>query len=81
MLAMKTANIAEFKNGLSGYLAAVERGEEVEICRHNKPLARLVPLVRRRKNRTKLDSMKGSVRILGSLTEPMIPESDWEMLR
>ena len=43
-MAMKVANIAEFKNHLSEYLAAVADGEEVEIRKRNVPLARVVPL-------------------------------------
>ena len=41
---MKVANIAEFKNHLSEYLAAVADGEEVEIRKRNAPLARVVPI-------------------------------------
>ncbi|MCY4635918.1 MAG: type II toxin-antitoxin system prevent-host-death family antitoxin [Acidobacteria bacterium] len=37
---MKVANIAEFKNHLREYLAAVAAGEEVEIRKRNVPLAR-----------------------------------------
>ena len=78
---MKTANVAELKNGLSGFLAAVERGESIEVCRHNRPVARLVPIETPRRNRTKFGFAKDTCKILGSLTEPLIPESDWEMLR
>ena len=41
---MKVANIAEFKNHLSQYLAGVANGEEVEIRKRNAPLARVVPI-------------------------------------
>lgn len=43
-MAMKVANVAEFKNHLSEYLAAVAAGEEVEIRKRNAPLARVVPI-------------------------------------
>lgn len=41
---MKTANIAELKNGLSAYLAEVKRGGQVLISERNIPFAKIVPL-------------------------------------
>jgi len=79
-MAMKMANIAEFKNNLSRFIAAVEAGEEVEIRRRNLPIARVVPVRTAKGNRTQLGCGKGTVKILGDLTEPLIPEDDWEML-
>ena len=80
-MGMKVANIAEFKNSLSSYLAAVELGEEVEIRKRNIPIARVVPVQKQRKNETVLGCGRGSVKITGDLTEPLIPESDWDMLQ
>lgn len=40
---MKTANIAELKNSLSKYLAAVKRGDEVIVSERNVPFAKIVP--------------------------------------
>jgi len=80
-IAMKIANIAEFKNHLSSYLAAVEAGEEVEVRKRNVPVARVVPVINNRKNRTMLGCGRGSAETIGDLTEPQIPESDWEILR
>lgn len=39
-----TVGLFEAKTRLSEYVARAERGEEVIITRHNKPVARLVPL-------------------------------------
>ena len=78
---MKVANIAEFKRKLSSYLAAVERGEEIEIRKRNLPIARVVPVARPQKNETVLGCGRGTVKIVGDLTEPLIAEGDWEMLR
>ena len=78
--AMKIANVAEFKDHLSEYLAAVQNGEELEIRKRNVPLARVVPIPIRRRNRTVLGSGRGSVTVRGSLTDPLIPPGDWEML-
>lgn len=41
---MKTANIAELKNGLSAYLAEVKRGGQVLVSDRNVPFAKIVPL-------------------------------------
>jgi prevent-host-death family protein len=79
-IAMKIANIAEFKNHMSRYLAAVEAGEEVEVRKRNVPVARVVPVINRRKNHTVLGCGRDSAVTIGDLTEPQIPESDWEML-
>jgi len=80
--AMKVANIAEFKNSLSKILADVEKGEVIEIRKRNVPIARLVPLQSgERVNRTRLGCGRGSVVVQGDLTEPMMPEENWEMLQ
>jgi prevent-host-death family protein len=79
IMAMKKANIAEFKNSLSQFIADVERGEEIEIRRRNLPIARVVPIPAEGRNRTKLGQGRGTVQIRGDLTEPLIPETDWEM--
>ncbi len=78
---MKVANIAEFKNHLSEYLAAVANGEEVEIRKRNAPLARVVPFRTPGRNRTVLGCGAGTVIVKADLTEPMIPPEDWEMLQ
>ncbi len=78
--AMKIANVAEFKNHLSEYLAAVQNGEELEIRKRNTPLARVVPIPAHQRNRTVLGSGRGSVVVKKSLVDPMIPLGDWEML-
>ena len=80
----KTATIAEFGNHLAEHLAAVQRGDEVVVTNESVPVAKLVPVpvpVPVKKNRTVLGSGRGTGQILGSLDEPLIPESDWEMLR
>jgi len=46
---MLSINIHEAKAKLSEYLAAVEAGETVQICRRNVPVAEIVPLAQPRK--------------------------------
>lgn len=41
---MKTANIAQLKNGLSAYLADVKRGDSVLVSERNIPFAKIIPL-------------------------------------
>ena len=80
-IAMKVANIVELKNNLSKLLAYVVQGEEIEIRKRNIAIARIVPARRAAKNRTKLGCGLGTATILGDLTDPLIPEDDWQMLR
>ena len=77
---MKIANIAEFKNKLSEYLSLVDQGEEIEVRKYNIPVARVVPVHRADKNKTKLGCGRGTVKIKGDLTEPLIPVGSWQML-
>jgi antitoxin (DNA-binding transcriptional repressor) of toxin-antitoxin stability system len=82
--AMSThVNVAELKDRLAEYLARVEKGAEVIVCRRNVPVARFERIPRPGKpgNRSQLGSMKGTVRVLGDLTEPLVPEEDWELLK
>jgi len=81
-VAMKMTNIAEFKNNLSKYLALVEQGEEIEICKRNIPVARLVSSRDKEKtNRTVLGCGHGSVQVKVDLTEPLMSQDSWEMLK
>jgi prevent-host-death family protein len=84
-LAMSTTvNVAEFKDRFSELLALVEEGGEVIVCRRNVPLARVEAIRKpapRAAPRRVVGCMKGTVRIHGDLTEPCIPDADWEMLK
>ena len=69
---------------LSGRVDALESTmqavQAVQAAVRNAPLARVVPIPVRRRNRTVLGSGRGSVTVRGSLTDPLIPPGDWEML-
>jgi prevent-host-death family protein len=80
IMTMKAVNIAELKGHLSEFLDTVEHGEEVQVCRRNQPIARILPFRKPRANRTRLGCARGSVTVHGDLTEPLVPESSWEML-
>ena len=77
---MKKANIADFKKHLSAFLNVVEKGETVEICRRNIPIAHLTGISNQRQNHTILGCGEGSVVFKGSVTDPLIPIHSWEML-
>ena len=85
LLAMSTmVNVAELKDRLSELLALVEKGGEVVICRRNVPLARMEPVRKPMPECTRrsvVGCMKGTLRIRGDITDPCIPEQDWEMLK
>ena len=82
-VSMKSANIAEFKDHLGKYLAIVEKGENVQICRRNIPLAMVIPSKQKTTavNKTQLGCGKGSVVINVDLTEPSFFPNDWNMLQ
>ena len=78
---MKIANIGEFKNNLSKFIGFVEQGGVVEICKHNVPVAKLVPYGSKKTgNYTQLGCGEGTAEIKGDLTESLIPEENWDML-
>ena len=59
-------------------LAAVQNGEELEIRKRNVPLARVVPIPARRRDRTVLGSGRGAAIVRKGLTDPLIPLDDRE---
>ena len=77
---MKSVNVAELRAHFGEYLAAVEGGEEVQICKRNRGVARILkePHFTAR-NQTRLGFAKGSVRILGDIVGPAMDADDWEM--
>jgi prevent-host-death family protein len=75
------ATVEELRSGLSRYLAEVEKGNEVVVCRSSKPIARIVPAAPApHKNRTQIGWADNTLRILGPVTGPVM-EGDWEMLK
>ena len=75
-------NIGMVKEHFSAYVALVEKGTTVQVCRRNRPVAELVRLEEGHvRNRTRLGSDPGSVMAKCDLTAPAIPETEWDMLR
>lgn len=69
---MKTVTFSELRNNAKKYFDAVERGEAVEIYRHGKPVAWLMPARKRSMSRWKTSN---PIRIPGvSLSEAIIAD-------
>ncbi len=79
---MKMTTVSELFNNLNSILAFIEKGEKIQIMKENTPIAYIVPCKKNLspKNRTRLGCGVGTVKINSDLTEPMIPEDNWEML-
>jgi prevent-host-death family protein len=72
-LVMKMVNIAEAKAHFSEHVAAAEKGAEVVVCRHNKPVAKIVRF------ETKLSKKKWKRGAsFGSLTNVIKITGDWD---
>jgi prevent-host-death family protein len=77
----ESANVGQVKEHLSAYLAQVEQGTKVVVCRRNRPVAEIVPAANApRENRTRLGSATGSVVVKCDLTAPAMDQGDWDML-
>jgi antitoxin (DNA-binding transcriptional repressor) of toxin-antitoxin stability system len=64
-------NIHEAKTHLSQYLARLEQGETIVLCRRNTPIAEIRPLPTPRKKPRPLGIGKGTVTIRPSFFEPL----------
>lgn len=70
---MKSVQIGELKNKLSGYLREVRKGEEIIVRDRDLPVAKIIPYVP--------DSIEEQERILiatGQMTPPKNPSEDEE---
>ena len=72
-------NIADFKNRLGEAIAQIEAGEAIVLSKRNVPFARIVPLAGR-PNRSRPGTASETLRIVGDIEAPALPESDYEML-
>jgi len=67
--AVEHFNMHDAKTHLSRIIERVERGEEIVIDRAGKPVAKIVPLVRR-VNRTAVGSLAGQIDLSGDWDSP-----------
>jgi prevent-host-death family protein len=66
-------NIHEAKTHLSKYLAKVEKGETILLCRRNEPIAEIRPLSARRKPRP-IGLDEGKIKLGPEFFEPLSDE-------
>jgi len=71
---MKSVNVHEAKAHLSEYLAQVEAGETIVICRRNNPVAELKPIAPQHKGRRPIGLAEGRVKVLPGFFEPLDKE-------
>lgn len=71
---MKTVNVNEAKAHLSEYLARVEAGETVVICRRNKPVAELRKVAPARTEPRPIGLAKGTGHVPPEFFEPLDDE-------
>ena len=81
IITMKTVSVAELKKNLSSFLVLTQQGEELEVLKRNIPVAHLIGIPPVSANRTRLGCGQGTGRILGDLTESLLPSERWNMLR
>lgn len=70
MQKVATVSIYEVKTRLSHLVERALRGEQVVITRHGRPVARLVPVVRRRAPR-RLGALRGKIRVAADFDAPL----------
>jgi prevent-host-death family protein len=75
---MESVGLFEAKTHLSELIARAERGEEVIITRHNKPVARLVPIVHADRD---LPARQAAVQALLASARGRTLGLDWKALR
>lgn len=77
---MFQVNIAEAKAQLSALIARATAGEEVVLCRHNKPLVRLVPIEPKPQKRVWGQKVMGEVWVSDDFDAPLTDEelAEWE---
>lgn len=83
---MITLNVSEAKTHFSRVVDQVEQGETVLICKRNLPVAKMTAIPAstdvKAKHHTVVGWAKGTgVRIHADLTEPVLAESDWDMMK
>jgi prevent-host-death family protein len=67
---MREVGTLEARNSLSALLELVEKGEEITITRHGKPVARLVPPARTEEQKAKAREVVAAIRELRKSVKP-----------
>jgi len=64
-------NVHEAKTHLSKYLAKLEKGETILLCRRNQPIAEIRPLAAKRKKPRPMGLDRGKIKIPPSFFDPL----------
>jgi prevent-host-death family protein len=77
-----TMPISEFKATCLAVLEQVRRtGVRVVVTRRGEPIAEVLPPSAETLGVSWIGSLQGEATITGDLVEPIVPESDWDVLR
>ena len=77
---MESIKASEFKaKCLALFDEVAEKGTTYVVTKRGKPVARVVPTTT--DEEPGLERLKGTVKILGDIVSPAVPESDWDVLR
>jgi len=68
---MITLNIHEAKTHLSRYLARLQQGERILLCKRNVPIAEIRPLPPARREERPIGLFKGELEVPESFFEPL----------
>jgi prevent-host-death family protein len=71
---MKTVNIHAAKTNLSRLVEEAAAGKEIIIAKAGKPMARLMPLEKKKNIASTLGIMKGKIWISDDFNDPLPPE-------
>ena len=79
---MEEMAISKFKATCLGVLERVRKTRKpVLVTRFGEPVAQVVPPPVPKRTKRTLGAMAGTGRIVGDIVSPVVPESDWEVLR
>lgn len=79
---MEKIAISEFKAKCLAVLDRVQKTRQpICVTRHGVPVAEVIPPSAVQGRTEWIESMKGSVKILGDIISPASPESEWEAER
>ena len=73
---MKTATVREVQHGLSSVLSQVQKGQEFEVTKHGRVIARIVPAIRAKGRLRWPDSAGRMKRLMSGVTITGAPPSE-----
>lgn len=73
-------SVAQAKDQFSQCLTKAQTGETIIVRKHGKAIAQITGISEPGKNRIQFGSGRGTVKVLGDLTEPAFEPEDWDCL-